>query len=129
MTQLMSVKNLLKNVHRIQSTEKPRHQGNSGAIWSIIWDGEVVKSNPIGCTLDAMTFRAAAHLDEVGIDRSQAMRFGLVFYSWLYGNWRVFPDVMFKLGVLVKDARVMGSLKGTVAALLDRVMSLVPPAS
>ena len=126
MTKLIPVKTLL-NGPQIHSTGSPQHQGNSGAIWPIMVNGgEFVKSNPIGCSPDAMTFRAIHSLDRVGMDRATAMRFGLSFYAWLYGGWDTFPDVIFKLNTLVKDARVNILLKGTVATLLERVMSLVP---
>ena len=129
MTELVKVKTLLKHPHRIQSIEQPRHQGNSGSIWSIIWNGEVVKTNPIGCTPDALSLWAAACLDEKGIDRSTAMRFGLTFYALCYGCWPVLPDVIFKLNTLVKDNRVTDTLKGTGVSLLSAVMSLAPPES
>ena len=129
MTKLIPVKTLL-NGPQIQSTVSPQHQGNSGAIWPIVINGgEIIKTNPIGMTPDAMSLRAARTLDRVGIDRSTAMRFGLSFYAWLYGGWDVFPDIIFKLNTLVKDNRVTDALKGTVASLLNTVMSLAPPES
>mgnify|MGYP001559221233 FL=1 len=129
MTELIKVKTLLKHPQHIHSIDKPRHQGNSGSIWSIIWNGEVVKTNPIGCTPDALSLWAAAHLDKKRIDRSTAMRFGLTFYALCYGCWDVLPDVIFKLNTLVLDDRVKGVLKGTVTTLQKRVMRLAPPDS
>ena len=129
MTKLIPVKELL-NGPPVQSTGSPQHQGNSGAIWPIMVNGgEIVKSNPIGCTPDAMTFRAIHTLDRVGMDRATAMRFGLSFYALMYGGWDVFPDVIFKLNTLVKDARVTDALKGTVVSLLSAVMQLASPDS
>ena len=128
MTKLIPVKTLL-NGPQIQSTGSPQHQGNSGAIWPIFIDGEIVKTNPIGMTPDAKSLQAARTLDRVGVDRSTAMRFGLSFYAWLYGGWDVFPDIIFKLNGLVKDDRVKGPLKGTAATLLNLVMQLAPPDS
>ncbi len=108
MTKLVPVKELL-NGPQIRSTGSPQHQGNSGAIWPIVVNGgEIVKTNPIGMTPDAMSLRAARTLDRVGIDRSTAMRFGLSFYAWLYGGWDVFPDVIFKLNIRARDDRVKG---------------------
>ncbi len=129
MTELIKLKTLLRQADQIKSTGKPQHQGNSGAIWPIVSDGTIVKTNPIGMTPDAMSLRAARTLDRVGVDRSTAMRFGLSFYAWLYGSWDVFPDVIYKLNVLVKDDRVKGVLKGTVQLLLKRAMYLAPPDS
>lgn len=129
MTKLIPVKTLL-NGPQILSTGSPQHQGNSGAIWPILINGgEIVKTNPIGMTPDAMSLRAARTLDQVGVDRSTAMRFGLSFYALLYGGRDVLPDVIFKLNTLVKDNRVKDALKGTVASLLDSVMRLAPPES
>ena len=129
MTKLVSVRKLL-NGPPVKSTGSPVHRGNSASIWPITINGEeIIKTNPIGCTLDAMSVRAVHTLDRVGIDRSTAMRFGLSFYAWLYGGWDVFPDIIFKLNKLVKDDRVVGSLKGIVTSLFERVMSLAPPES
>ncbi len=121
------VKKLLTGV-RISTTPAPRSQGNSkAAIWPIFINGEPVKTNPIGVTPDAHSIWASNTLDRVGVDRSTAMRFGLSFYALLYGNFEVLPDVIFKLGALVKDTRVVGSLKGTVDKLFEAVTQLAPP--
>ncbi len=122
------VKELI-NGSRINSTPSPQSQGNSGAIWPILINGTPIKTNPIGMTPDAMSLRAARTLDRVGVNRSTAMRFGLSFYAFLYGGWDVFPDVIYKLNVLVKDARIVSSLKGTVDKLFEAVMQLAPPES
>ena len=130
LTELIKLKTLLNQVDQIRSTGSPQHQGNSGAIWPIVVNGgQIVKTNPIGMTPDAMSLRAAKTLDRVGVDRSMAMRFGLSFYAFLYGGWDVFPDVIYKLNVLVKDARVTGSLKGMVDRLFEAVIQLAPPES
>ncbi len=121
------VKKLLTGV-RISTTPAPRSQGNSkAAIWPIFINGEPVKTNPIGVTPDAHSIWASNTLDRVGVDRSTAMRFGLSFYALIYGNLEVLPDVVFKLGALARDARVVVSLKGIVDELFEAVTQLAPP--
>ena len=120
---LIKLSHLLDNIRYVTTTDKPNGQGNSGAIWPIIINDQTVRTNPLGCTPDAMSLKAADYLDRKGIDRAVAMRFGLVFYALVYGHWGVFPDVVYKLNTLVKATP---PLMGTVATLLEQVMSIVP---
>ena len=119
----MKLSDLLSSIGHITTVDEPTGQGNSDAIWPIIINGQTVRTNPLGCTPDAMSLKAAHYLEEKGIDRSVAMRFGLVFYALVYGCWAVFPDVIYKLNVLTKATP---PLMGTVVHLLDQVMSIVP---
>jgi hypothetical protein len=123
----VTIGELTRHLPQIETTPAPVSRGNRRGVWPIIYNGETITvKSPGTMTHDYYSLVAAEYLDQIGVDRSIAMRFGLTFFALLLGCNKVKVDVIFKITSLLDTGKIPWTLMGTARLLLRDALG--PPA-